>query len=119
MKNKMKRKKYYIAYGNSLSVGQMMQRCPGAQIVGQAVLVGWELLFRGCATIAPNPKKNTPALVWKISERDERCLDAYEGFPHNFRKEYLSIELLREGAEPEIVTAMTYITSQCISSKMR
>ena len=47
MKNKMKRKKYYIAYGNSLSVGQMMQRCPGAQIVGQAVLVGWELLFRG------------------------------------------------------------------------
>lgn len=56
-----------------------------------------------------NPKKNTPALVWKISERDERCLDAYEGFPHNFRKEYLSIELLREGAEPEIVTAMTYI----------
>lgn len=109
MKNKMKRKKYYIAYGNSLSVGQMMQRCPGAQIVGQAVLVGWELLFRGCATIAPNPKKNTPALVWKISERDERCLDAYEGFSHNFRKEYLSIELLREGAEPEIVTAMTYI----------
>lgn len=86
MKNKMKRKKYYIAYGNSLSVGQMMQRCPGAQIVGQAVLVGWELLFRGCATIAPNPKKNTPALVRRADiQVCNRCgnIEAMEDFAGN------------------------------------
>ena len=46
----MKNKKYYIAYGSNLSVEQMADRCPDAKIVGQAVLAGWELLFRGCAT---------------------------------------------------------------------
>ena len=105
----MKNKKYYIAYGSNLSVEQMAYRCPDAKIAGQAVLAGWELLFRGCATIAPNPKKNTPVLVWGISERDEENLDLYEGYPNYYRKEDLNIELLREGAEPEMVTAMVYI----------
>ena len=73
------------------------------------MLAGWELLFRGCATIAPNPKKNTPVLVWEISERDEKNLDTFEGYPTYYRKEELNIELLREGAEPEMVTAMVYI----------
>ena len=73
------------------------------------MLAGWELLFRGCATIAPNPKKNTPVLVWEISERDEGNLDLYEGYPNYYRKEVLNIKLLREGAEPEMVTAMVYI----------
>lgn len=59
--------------------------------------------------IAPNPKKNTPVLVWEISERDEENLDLYEGYPNYYRKEDLNIELLREGAEPEMVTAMVYI----------
>ena len=67
------------------------------------------VLFRGCATIAPNPKKNTPVLVWEISERDEGNLDLYEGYPNYYRKEDLNIELLRERAEPEMVTAMVYI----------
>ena len=105
----MKNKKYYIAYGSNLSVEQMADRCPDAKIAGQAVLAGWELLFRGCATIALNPKKNTPVLVWEISERDEGNLDLYEGYPNYYRKEDLNIELLREGAEPEMVTAMVYI----------
>ena len=80
----MKNKKYYIAYGSNLSVEQMADRCPDAKIAGQAVLAGWELLFRGCATIAPNPKKNTPVLVWEISERDEENLDLYEGYPNYY-----------------------------------
>ena len=105
----MKNKKYYIAYGSNLSVEQMAHRCPGATIAGQAVLVGWELLFRGCATIAPNPKKNTSVLVWEISEQDEKSLDRYEGFPIYYRKERLNIELLHEGAEAKMVTAMVYI----------
>ena len=105
----MKNKKYYIAYGSNLSVEQMAYRCPDAKIAGQAVLAGWELLFRGCATIAPNPKKNTLVLVWEISEQDEKSLDRYEGFPTYYRKEDLNIELLREGKEPERVTAMVYI----------
>ena len=37
----MEAKKYYIAYGSNLSRQQMAQRCPGAKIVGSAVLKGW------------------------------------------------------------------------------
>ena len=83
----MSQKKYYIAYGSNLSVEQMSQRCPDARIVGQAVLEGWELAFKGCATILPNKEKNTPVLVWEISERDEGNLDLYEGYPNYYRKE--------------------------------
>ena len=55
----MSKMKYYIAYGSNLSVKQMAHRCPDSRIAGQAVLEGWELLFKGCATIEPNKEKNT------------------------------------------------------------
>ena len=62
-------KRYYIAYGSNLSTGQMRYRTPDAKIAGTAVLTGWQLLFRVHATIEPNPEKNTPVLVWEISEQ--------------------------------------------------
>ena len=105
----MSKMKYYIAYGSNLSVKQMAHRCPDARIAGQAVLEGWELLFKGCATIEPNKEKNTPVLVWEISEEDEKRLDVYEGYPHYYRKEDLMVEVVSEGAEPKKVTAMVYI----------
>ena len=105
----MSKTKYYIAYGSNLSVKQMAHRCPDARIAGQAVLEGWELLFKGCATIEPNKEKNTPVLVWEISEEDEKRLDCYEGYPHYYRKEDLTVEVVSEGAEPKTVTAMVYI----------
>ena len=73
--NEMSKKKHYIAYGSNLSMEQMAVRCPDARAVGNAILYGWQLLFNGCATIEPNPERNTPVLVWEISERDERGLD--------------------------------------------
>lgn len=30
----MSKKKYYIAYGSNLSVGQMAYRCPDAKVIG-------------------------------------------------------------------------------------
>ena len=50
----MEAKKYYIAYGSNLSRQQMAQRCPGAKIVGGAVLKGWQLLFGYYATVEPS-----------------------------------------------------------------
>ena len=46
----MKEKRYYIAYGSNLNVGQMRMRCPHATILGTANLKGWELLFKGSKT---------------------------------------------------------------------
>ena len=55
------------------------------------------------------PEEEHAGSVWEISERDEENLDFYEGYPNYYRKEDLNIELFREGAEPEMVTAMVYI----------
>ena len=55
------------------------------------------------------PEEEHAGSVWEISERDEGNLDLYEGYPNYYRKEDLNIELLREEAEPEMVTAMVYI----------
>ena len=43
-------KRYYIAYGSNLNIWQMLRRCPGARVLGTAVLTGWELLFKGSRT---------------------------------------------------------------------
>lgn len=114
----MNEKKYYIAYGSNLSVEQMAQRCPDARIVGQAVLEDWELAFHGCATILPNKGKNTPVLVWEISAGDEKNLDIYEGFPHYYRKENMTVEVVSKDAEPMTVTAMVYIMEHDYGQKM-
>ena len=109
----MSKKKYYIAYGSNLSVEQMAVRCPDARVVGNAILYGWQLLFKGCATIEPNPERNTPVLVWEISEWDERSLDRYEGYPSFYYKKDLEVETFPlEGGEPETLTAMVYIMAE-------
>ena len=103
-------KRYYIAYGSNLSTGQMRYRTPDAKIAGTAILTGWQLLFRAHATIEPNPEKNTPVLVWEISEQDEKNLDRYEGYPVYYRKRELPVEVFPiGGGEPVNLTAMVYL----------
>lgn len=102
--------KFYIAYGSNLSVEQMRFRTPDAQIVGTAILNGWQLLFKQHATVEPNANRNTPVLVWKISERDEKNLDIYEGFPHYYFKKNLEVSVTPlDGGDPVELTAMVYI----------
>ncbi len=108
--NKMREKKYYIAYGSNLSVEQMAFRCPDAKAVGSGFLHGWRLLFKGCATIEPDPERDVPVLIWEISEQDEENLDWYEGFPDFYYKKNLEVESFPlEGGEPVRLTAMVYI----------
>ena len=82
----MERDLYYASYGSNLSVRQMLERCPDAIYVGTAELKGWRLLFKGSQsgsylTIEKKKGRKVPVLVWKVSKRDEKKLDVYEGFP--------------------------------------
>ena len=102
--------KFYIAYGSNLSREQMAFRTPDAEIVGTAVLKGWRLLFRQYATIKKNSKFETPVLVWKISEQDEKNLDRYEGFPRFYLKKNLKVNVTGlDGEDLGEMTAMVYI----------
>ena len=99
----------YIAYGSNLNLGQMKSRCPTATVVGPAELEGYDLLFRGgrrgaVATVEPQEGGKVPVLLWKLKQRDEQALDAYEGWPSFYRKETLDIEV---GGKTE--SAMVYI----------
>ncbi len=84
-------RRYYFAYGSNLNFPQMQRRCPQAKPVGSIILEGWELQFRGVATIAPKEGGSVPCGLWLISKKDEESLDRYEGFPRLYRKEKIPV----------------------------
>lgn len=69
----------YAAYGSNLQVEQMRLRCPGAIRVGSAWLEGYRLIFRRTADVEPCVDSRVPVGLWRLTRRDERALDAYEG----------------------------------------
>lgn len=90
--------KLYLAYGSNMDLAQMAHRCPDAHLVGVTEIRDWELLFKGSktgcyATIDPRKGRTVPALVWRISEEDERSLDRYEGFPTFYQKQDIEVEM--------------------------
>lgn len=95
----MEYRRLYIAYGSNINLEQMAYRCPNSKIIGKEMLKGYELEFRGVATIVPNDKSEVPVLIWEIDGRDEHSLDRYEGFPNLYRKELFEIEIDGEKKE--------------------
>lgn len=101
----MKERKLYVAYGSNLNLEQMARRCPDAKVVGAGMLERWRLIFHRVATIEHDETKQVPVGVWLITERDERALDIYEGYPHLYRKETAKVRM-HDGTDCE---AMVYI----------
>ncbi len=105
-------KKIYLAYGSNLNLEQMAYRCPDAAVIGSTVLPDYRLVFRGgrhsgVATIEMKRGSSVPALLWEITEKCEKALDRYEGYPHLYRKKRLLVDL--DGYE---LVAMAYIMNE-------
>lgn len=103
--------KLYMAYGSNLNLEQMKRRCPNAEVVGTAELKNWRLRFRGfsgsaVATIEPAKGFTVPVLVWRITPKDERALDVYEGFPRLYIKRNLPILLEGRLRRPMVYVMM-------------
>lgn len=99
----------YLAYGSNLNRRQMAHRCPTATYLGSAILSDYELLFRGryggaVATIEKKKGSTVPVGIWEISDKDEKALDVYEGFPTLYRKETVKVDI--EGKNTDV---MVYI----------
>lgn len=108
-------KRYYIAYGSNLNVPQMRMRCPHASILGTATLKGWKLLFKGSKTgsyltIEQSENGSVPVVIWDVTEKDEKALDRYEGFPTFYYKKEIKVRYkgIRTGHR-RTVTAFAYI----------
>lgn len=106
--------KLYFAYGSNINLSQMAYRCPDAKVVEPVVLEGYELLFRGngggcgVATIAPKEGSQVHGLLWRITPRDERALDYYEGYPRLYEKESVTVKL-QSGGE---IAVMAYVMTR-------
>lgn len=106
------KRKTYLAYGSNMNMDQMAFRCPNAAILGTSTLNGWQLTFRGprregVATIEAKEGAKTGVLLWSISEECEKSLDRYEGYPHLYRKEEVTVSL--DGDE---IQAMVYVMNE-------
>lgn len=91
-------KRYYIAYGSNLNIGQMRHRCPAAKIVGTSVIEDYRLLFKGSKTgsyltIEPFRGGKVPVAVWSVEPADERRLDIYEGYPDFYYKTEMQLNI--------------------------
>lgn len=98
----------YFAYGSNMNLNQMAFRCPDAEVVDTVRLEGYRLAFRtngggnGVATILPEEGSCVDGVLWRISERDERHLDHYEGFPYLYGKEPVVV-IDQDGVSHEIM----------------
>ena len=91
----------YIAYGSNMNIEQMKRRCPKAIPIGKGILKDYKLVFKGVADVIKSPGDEVPIAIWKITEECEKALDRYEGFPHLYRKEYVTVEI--EGKEEMVL----------------
>jgi gamma-glutamylcyclotransferase (GGCT)/AIG2-like uncharacterized protein YtfP len=78
----------YFAYGSNLNIKQMQWRCLNAVPLGAYTLQGYQLVFRVYADIIPVTNKSVKGGLWEISEKDEKSLDRYEGYPTVYKKYY-------------------------------
>ncbi len=103
-------KRIYIAYGSNMNLRQMESRCPDSKLLGVSQIEGYALEFHGSggavATIVPREDSRVPVVLWEISERDERNLDRYEGFPRLYYKKDFRVYLGKRK-----VSAFAYIMS--------
>ena len=108
------KRKYYIAYGSNLNVWQMQWRCPNATLVGDGMLKGWRLAFRGARygshlTVIRSKDDSVPVGIWSVDPDDEKALDTYEGYPRYYDKRNLSVSMTRITGETQTVSAFVYI----------
>ncbi len=81
----------YFAYGSNMHGGEMAERCPEAEFIGPAKLVGFTFRIAkgGYGTIVVDPPGLVHGVLWTLSPDDERSLDEYEGLPQGLYKRML------------------------------
>ena len=100
----------YFAYGSNINLDQMDYRCPDATVIGPVTLENYELLFRGSgvATIGPKEGGTVHGLLWQLTPDCERSLDRFEGFPHLYNKEPVTVR----DAQGQEFTVMAYVMTE-------
>ena len=102
---------YYFAYGSNMNQEQMKKRCEDSKLIGNAVLLEYELAFTiyspkrkcGCADIVKHENKKVFGLLYEISEQDLKALDIYEVHPKYYKRFTVTVKD-QEGREYQAET---------------
>jgi cation transport regulator ChaC len=70
----------HFAYGSNMDRGLMERRCPGARLVGVAVLRDHRFIITkdGYASVVAASGARVHGLLWRLTPRDLAALNAYE-----------------------------------------
>lgn len=79
-------KMFYFAYGSNLNKYQMKKRCPDSEAIEKVVLKDYKLVFNRVADIIGSQGNQVQGALYKVSSRDIKNLDAYEGYPYLYTK---------------------------------
>ncbi len=93
----------YFAYGSNMNPVRMGQRCPGATALGVGILRNYRLAERLYADIDFCEGAEVHGVLYLISERNLRSLDAREGYPKVYRRIWLDVAF-----QGETYLAVTY-----------
>jgi gamma-glutamylcyclotransferase (GGCT)/AIG2-like uncharacterized protein YtfP len=83
----------YFAYGANTHRPSMASRCPEAEFLGTARLVGYALTFRGVADICRSHDGAMEGALWDITESDLAALDRFEGYPRLYTRGLVRIDV--------------------------
>jgi gamma-glutamylcyclotransferase (GGCT)/AIG2-like uncharacterized protein YtfP len=97
----------HFAYGSNMSREPMRRRCPGARMLGRAMLRKYRfvIMANGYASVVPAPSDDVHGVLWRITPRDLAALDAYENIAGGLYRRVMA-PVTHHAAT---VTAMTYL----------
>ncbi len=93
---------YYFAYGSNMNPKRMIERNAEFLERRRAVLRGWKLVFNkiarrnpkeGYANIVRDEGNVVEGVLYQIYEEGLSSLDIYEGYPHDYDRKLLEVEL--------------------------
>jgi gamma-glutamylcyclotransferase (GGCT)/AIG2-like uncharacterized protein YtfP len=95
----------------------MARRCPGARLLGSAVLSGhrWLINRQGVATVVPDAKSDVHGLLWSCTEGDLAALDRYEGVATG----WYTRQAVMVRSETVPVEALIYVATDATPGKPR
>ena len=102
-----------------MNLDQMEFRCPDAEVIGNVVVKDYRLVFRGnsrgngVASILPEQGEQVSGVLWSITEKCEKSLDYYEGYPYLYGKQDILVQC-EDGQE---LYAAVYIMNEPYQSQ--
>ena len=104
----------YFAYGSNMDPSQMRRRIPDARVVGRATLKGWRIAERLYADIEKERGGRVYGILYLLSVREMRRLDAYEGYPRTYEcgKVVVHAEVMGSRSVRYRVPAYTYFMTK-------